>query len=84
MDWLICMDFAEAIKFSKRFPTCNPKVYKGLFEWGIFDRETDGYVVLTDAALAKDACFNELENYVKRHKLRIDHRKDYLMISTLC
>ena len=78
------MDFAEAIEFSKKFPACHPKVFKGFVEWGIWDNETDGYVVLTDIALAKGSCFSELEDYAKSHKLRIDYGKDYLMICTLC
>jgi hypothetical protein len=77
------MDFAEAIEFSKKFPTCRPKVYKGFTEWGIYDTETEGYVVLADSDFGKKTCFNELEDYVKSHKLRIDHGKDYLMICTL-
>lgn len=76
------MDFAEAIEFSKKFPTCHPKVFKGFIEWGIWDNETDGYVVLTDTALAEESCFNELEDYAKSHKLRIDYGKDYLMVSS--
>jgi hypothetical protein len=76
------MDFAEAIEFSKKFPMCHPKVFKGFIDWGIWDAETEGYVVLTDTALAGELCFTELEDYVKSHKLRIDHGKDYLMIST--
>ena len=78
------MDFAEAIRFSKKFPTFRPKVFKGFVEWGICDTETDGYVVLADAALSKESRFAELEDYVKSHNLRIDHGTDYLMISTLC
>ena len=78
------MDFAEAIEFSKKFPKCNPKVFKGFMEWGICDTETEGYVVLADAALAEESCFNELKDYVRSHKLRIDQGKDYLMICTLC
>ncbi|MGD0644378.1 MAG: hypothetical protein ABSA75_05685 [Candidatus Bathyarchaeia archaeon] len=77
------MDFAEAIELSKKFPTCHPKVFKGFIEWGICDTETDGYVVLTDVVSADEPCFNQLEDYVKSHKLRIDYGKDYLMICTL-
>jgi hypothetical protein len=76
------MDFTEAIDFAKKFPTCRPKIYKGFLEWGIFDTETDGYVVLADSALVKKSCSNELDDYVKCHKLRLDQRKDYLMICT--
>ena len=76
------MDFAEAIAFSKKFPNCRPKVFKGFIEWGICDTETDGYVVLADASLAKKSCLTELENYAKNHKLRIDCNKNYLMICT--
>jgi hypothetical protein len=76
------MDFADAIEFSKKFPMSHPKVFIGFAEWGICDSETDGYVVLTDASSAMESSFNELEDYVKSHKLRIDHGKDYLMICT--
>ena len=78
------MDFAEAIEFSKKFPRCHPKVFKGFIEWGIWDSETDGYIVLTDKAVAKESHFNELEDYVKRHNLRIDNSKDYFIICTSC
>ena len=78
------MNFAEAVKISKKFPTCRPKVFKGFVEWGIYDTETDGYVVFADAAVTKKSCFNELKDYVKSHNLRIDLGTDYMMISTLC
>jgi len=77
------MDFVEAVKFSKKFPACGLKVFKGFFEWGICDTETEGYVVFADSASAKESCFSGLEDYAKAHNLRIDHGKDYLMISTL-
>ncbi len=77
------MDFDEAIEFLREFPFWHPKVFKGFAEWGICDTETDGYVVLTDAALAKEPCSTQLHDYVKSHNLRIDHQKDYLMICTL-
>ncbi len=78
------MDFAEAIEFSKKFPARHPKIFKGFLEWGIWDTETGNYVVLTDAVSVKESCSNELDNYVKSHKLRTDNVKDYLMISTRC
>ena len=77
------MDFAEAIDFSKKFPSVHPKIFKGFNEWGIWDKETDGYVVLTDADSDGQLCFNQLEVYVKGHNLRINQLKDYLMIATL-
>jgi hypothetical protein len=77
------MDFAEAIEFSKKFPTVHPKIFKGFNEWGIWDKETEGYVVLTDAASDSQPCSSQLEDYVKCHKLRIDQVNDYFMIATL-
>jgi hypothetical protein len=77
------MDFAEAIEFSQKFPTCHPRIFKGFIEWGIWDTETEGYVVLTDSALDSQLCSNQLGDYVKGHNLRIDQVKDYLMIATL-
>jgi hypothetical protein len=77
------MDFAEAIDFSKKFPTFHPKVFKGFIEWGIWDTETDGYIVLTDAGSDSQQCSNQLAEYVKGHNLRMEQVKDYLMISTL-
>ena len=77
------MDFAEAIEFSQKFPTVHPKVFKGFNEWGIWDTETEQYVVLTDSTSDFQLCSNQLKDYVKGHNLRIDHVKDYLMIATL-
>ena len=77
------MDFAEAIEFSQKFPTVHPKIFKGFNEWGIWDTETEGYVVLTDATSDSHQCSYQLEDYVKGHNLRIDQFKDYLMIATL-
>ena len=76
------MDFAEALEFSKKFPASHPKVFKGFIEWGIYDSETEGYVVLTDTTVASESSSNQLEDYVKTHKLRIDHGKDHLIICT--
>jgi len=73
------MDFAEALAFSKTFPDCNPKIFKGFQEWGVYDKETEGYVVLT----AEATNFSRLNKYVKRHRLRIEHLKNYLMILTV-
>jgi hypothetical protein len=70
------MNFAEAIVFSKKFPRCHPKIFKGFHEWGIFDTETDGYVVLIDTELYS----NQLEGCLKSRKVRIDRGKDYSMI----
>jgi hypothetical protein len=78
------MDFVETIAFSKKFPSCRPKVFKGFVEWGIFDNKTDGYIVLADTELVKKTCINELEDYVKSHKLRIDQGKDYMIICSRC
>jgi hypothetical protein len=76
------MDLAEAIIFSKKFPLSNPKVFKGFAEWGICDTETDGYVVITDTTLTSESCSNQMEDYIKSHKLRIVQIKDCLMICT--
>jgi hypothetical protein len=78
------MDFAEAIEFLKKFPTCRPKIFKGFMEWGICDTETEGYVVLTDATITNEQCANQLDDYVKSHKLRVEQSKDFFMICTRC
>ena len=57
---------------SKKFPKCHPKIFKGFIEWGVWDTETEGDVVLTDADVRKESCFNQLGDYVKSRKLRID------------
>lgn len=78
------MDFAEALELSKRFPIYRPKIFKGFVEWGICDTETEGYVVFADTFLNKESGLNELEDYVKSHKLRIDRGTEHLMIYTTC
>ena len=45
--------------------------------------ETEGYVILADSTLTKEPRFNQLEDYVKTHKLKIDHNQDTLMICTI-
>jgi 16S rRNA U516 pseudouridylate synthase RsuA-like enzyme len=78
------MDFAEAIEFLKKFDAFHPKIFKGFLEWGILDTETDGYVVLTDSGSIQESFTNELNNYVKSHKLRTDNVRGYLLVSTGC
>ena len=77
------MILAEAIEFSKQFPSCKPKIFKAFVEWRIGNTETDGYVVLGDANLANELCSTQVEDYLKSHKLRVEHVKDYLMICNL-
>ena len=76
------MNFTDALEFSKKFPAGHPEVFKGFIEWGIYDSETEGYVVLTDSILERESTPNELEEYVKTHNLRIDRGKDHLIICT--
>ena len=76
------MDFAETIEFSKKFPSCHPKIFKGFVEWGVFDTETEGYVVLTDSTVTNEPFSEELDDYLKSHKLKIDCGYDYSMISS--
>jgi len=53
------MNFAEAVEFTKKFPICRPKIFKGFIEWGICDTETEGYVVFTDDATAQETDFSK-------------------------
>jgi hypothetical protein len=34
------MDFAEAIEITKKFPNCNPRIFKGFDEWGVYDSDS--------------------------------------------
>jgi hypothetical protein len=77
------MDFAQAIEFSQKFPTCHTKIFKGFNKWGNWDNETEGCVVLADTASESQLFSNQLKDYVKSHNLRIDQVKDYLTIATL-
>jgi hypothetical protein len=77
------MILAEAIEFSKQFPSCHPKIFKAFVEWRSGSTEIDGYVILSNSILANELCLNKMEDYIKSHKLRVEHVKDYLMICTL-
>ena len=77
------MILSEAIEFSKHFPSCHPKIFKAFVEWRSGNTEADGYVVLSDAILANELCFNQMEDYIRSHKLRLERVKDYLMICNL-
>jgi hypothetical protein len=76
------MIFSEAIEFSKKFHVCHPKIFNGFMDSGLCHNKTDSYVVLADYYLAQELCYFELTEYVRDHNLRIDHYKDYVMIST--
>jgi len=78
------MDFADAVEIVKEFPTCHPRIFKGFYEWGVCDFETEGYVVLADLASTKEPIFNQVEDYAKNHNLRIDQGQDYLIICSVC
>lgn len=78
------MNFIDAVALVKKFPSCHLKIFRGFFEWGICDIETEGYVILADTALAKGPVFSELESYAKNHDLSVEEGQDYLVISTVC
>jgi hypothetical protein len=78
------MIFAEAIEFSKKFPTHHPKIFKGFIDWGVWDPEIGEYVVLTDVTLINELSSNQVKDYVKKHKLKILQVRNHLMVCTLC
>ena len=78
------MDFSEAIEFLKKFSSCRPRVFKGFVEWGIWDPQTDGYVVLTDLGKIKESDFKEMSDYIESHHLKLANLNDYCLISTNC
>ncbi len=77
------MIFAEAIEFSKKFPVCQPKIFKAFAGWGFSDAGKNEYVVIANLSLAHERYYDEVADYVKSHNLRIEHYNDYLMISTI-
>jgi hypothetical protein len=74
------MILAEAIEFSKQFPSCHPKIFKEFVEWRSCNSRTEGYVILT--TLANASFPTKMEDYIRSHKLRVEQIKDYWMIST--
>jgi hypothetical protein len=77
------MFFAEAIEFSKKFPTRHPKIFKGFVDWGVWDAEIGEYVVLTDVTLINELSSSQIRDYVRKHKLRILQVKSHLMVCAL-
>ena len=75
------MILAEALEFSKQFPNCHPKIFKGFVEWKNCSAETNGYVVLT--TLANESFSTQMTDYIKSHKLRVEQVKDYWVICKL-
>ena len=74
------MILAEAIEFSKKFPSCHPRIFKGFVEWKSCDTGAEGYVVLTDST--NEPCSSQMEDYIRSHRLRVRRIEDYLMICT--
>jgi hypothetical protein len=77
------MILAEAIEFSKQFPRCHPKIFKGFVVGSSYISGTDSYIVLSDSILANESCYSQMEDYIKSHNLRLERVKDYLVICTL-
>jgi hypothetical protein len=75
--------FAEAIEFSKKFPVCQPKIFKAFNGWGFSYGGTTEYVVIANLSLVHETCYDVVVDYVKSHNLRIEHCNDYLMIYTI-
>jgi hypothetical protein len=74
------MILTEAIEFSKQFPNCNPKIFSGLSGTKFLDPKTQGYSVLT--TLTNESLSNQMDGYIKNHKLKVEKFKDYWMVYT--
>ncbi len=75
------MILTEAIEFSKQFPNCNPKIFMGFFERKNYNSQTQSYIVLT--TLTNESFSNQMEDYIKSHKLKVEQFKDYWMLYSL-
>jgi hypothetical protein len=76
------MNLADAVEFSKKIPKHHPKIYKGFFEWTRGNTETADYIVLSDATLSSELGSNQMEDYLKSHKIKVEQVKEFLMIYT--
>jgi hypothetical protein len=74
------MILAEAIEFTKQFPSCRPKIFTGFVESNNGNPITQSYVVL---ATSTNKSFSaQMEDYIKTHQLKVERFKDYWLVCT--
>jgi hypothetical protein len=78
------MDFEAAMRFLKAFSGCHLRLVKEFSGFpGSNSRESAGeYVIFSDASLANESCYLELENFAQAHGLVITPFGEYLMFSS--
>jgi hypothetical protein len=74
------MILAEAIEFTKQFPSYRPKIFTGFVEGNKCNQITQNYIVL--AASTNKSFSAQMDDYIKTHHLKIERFKDYWLVCT--
>jgi hypothetical protein len=74
------MILAEAIEFTKRFPSYHPKIFTGFVESNNGSPITQSYVVL--ATSTNESFSPQMDDYIKAHQLKVERFKDYWLVCT--
>ena len=74
------MILAEAIEFTKQFPSYRPKIFTGFVESSNGNQITQSYVVL--ATSTNESFSAQIEDYIKTHQLKVERFKDYWLFCT--
>ena len=73
------MILAEAIEFTKQFPSYRPKIFTGFVESSNGNQIAQSYVVL---ATSNESFSAQMEDYIKKHQLKVERFKDYWLVCT--
>jgi hypothetical protein len=72
------MILAEAIEFTKQFPSYRPKIFTGFVESSRCNQIAQSYVVL--ATSTNESFSAQMEDYIKTHRLKVERFKDYWLV----
>ncbi len=76
------MNFVELMEFLRASRACGDDRLKEPLKFQVFDTQTAGYAIYTDASVVNEAGFCHLKKIIRARNLKIRQSNGYLMIYT--
>jgi hypothetical protein len=76
------MNFVELMEFLRASRACRDDKLKERLKLQVFDTQTQGYAIYTDANVVNESGFPQLKKLVKARNLKIRQSNGRLMIYT--
>ena len=76
------MNFVELMEFLRASRTCRDERLKERLKFQVFDTQTQGYAIYTDARVVNESGFVQLKKIIRARNLKIRQSNGHLMIYT--